>query len=201
MTDNAASLHASMAALDDHFNGPKPPGATGPSWRKVGLVLLQFEYGNKQGIANYVSNGADREDMILFLRETADRFEHELQVQKDETLGQINNADIMGMIGEQIEKDGGIPKIDAVSKKLADEGKIIEAGWQGFRRMAYKPTTSAHRLSELRVAFMAGAAHLFSSMMDIMDPGREEPTDDDMRRMDQINAELKRFMDERFGKR
>lgn len=200
---NAASLQASMAALDEHFNGEKPKGlAPGDhSWRRWGLAILQFKFGTNDGIANYVSNGADRADMIPFLRETADRFENALQVEQDEVMGRINEADIMGMVGSVAEKAGGIPKTDAVAKKLTDEGKIIEAGWVGYKKMAYKPTTPPARLTEARVAFIAGAAHLFSSMMEIMDPGREEPTEADFRRMDQIEKELRGFIEQRFGKR
>jgi hypothetical protein len=42
---------------------------------------------------------------------------------------------------------------------------------------------------ELQLAFMAGADHLFSSIMNILDADAE-PTDADLRRMDQIHREL-----------
>jgi hypothetical protein len=47
----------------------------------------------------------------------------------------------------------------------------------------------------MRWVFFAGAQHLFGSIMGIMDPG-EEPTDADLRRMDQIDVELKTFIAE-----
>ena len=47
----------------------------------------------------------------------------------------------------------------------------------------------AVQLREMQLAFMAGAEHLFSSIMGILDPG-EEPTDADLSRMDLIHKEL-----------
>jgi hypothetical protein len=38
-------------------------------------VLLVFNYGEKEGRCNYISNGADRKDMVKLLREQAQRFE------------------------------------------------------------------------------------------------------------------------------
>jgi hypothetical protein len=82
--------------------------------------------------------------------------------------------------------------VDEVSKKLVDEGKIIEAGFVGYRKFVLPPDAPQIQIDETRWAFFAGAQHLFSSIMSIMDPDKE-PTDNDMRRMDQINAELNKF--------
>lgn len=67
----ADTMRGLMAVLDDTFNhGLKPPN------KKVGIVLLMFEYGDADGKrTNYISNGADRADMIKLFRELADRFE------------------------------------------------------------------------------------------------------------------------------
>jgi hypothetical protein len=46
----------------------------------------------------------------------------------------------------------------------------------------------------MRTAFMAGAEHLFSSVMNVLDPG-QEPTADDLRRMDLIHTELEEWRD------
>jgi hypothetical protein len=51
------------------------------------------------------------------------------------------------------------------------------------------------QINEMRLAFMAGAQHLFASITATQDPG-DEPTDDDLRRMDLISAELNAFVDE-----
>lgn len=56
--------------LDKVFNGEK----RGKD-RKVGFVLLVFEYGDDTGRANYISNGADRRDIITLFKEQIRRFE------------------------------------------------------------------------------------------------------------------------------
>jgi len=56
--------------LDEMFNGE----ATG-SDRQTGFVLLVFPYGEKEGRCNYISNGADRHDIVTLLREQIGRFE------------------------------------------------------------------------------------------------------------------------------
>jgi hypothetical protein len=57
-------------ALDKIFNGE-----TRGDDRKVGFVLLVFEFGEKQGRANYISNGADRKDIVTLMKEQIKRFE------------------------------------------------------------------------------------------------------------------------------
>ena len=84
---------------------------------------------------------------------------------------------------------------DDLARKLADEGRLIEAG---FRAMCASTLTSGvteDQLADLRMAYMAGAQHLFSSIVSILDSDRE-PTMNDLRRMDLINQELERFVAE-----
>lgn len=57
-------------AIDEFWNGE----AKGND-RKVGFVLLVFEYGEKEGRCNYISNGADRKDIVTLFREQIKRFE------------------------------------------------------------------------------------------------------------------------------
>jgi hypothetical protein len=57
-------------ALDEAFNGE----AKGKD-RKVGFVLLVFPFGAEDGRCNYISNGADRKDIVTMLREQIARFE------------------------------------------------------------------------------------------------------------------------------
>jgi hypothetical protein len=85
--------------------------------------------------------------------------------------------------------------LEALSKRLADEGKLIEAGWVGLQLAAVPADAPQVQVDEMRMAFMAGAQHLFASILTILDPG-EEPSDADMRRMDLINKELAAFRDE-----
>ena len=67
-------MNAIARALDETFNGD----ARG-SDRKTGFVLLVFPYGDVDGRCNYISNGADRRDIIKLLREQANRFDSGVQ--------------------------------------------------------------------------------------------------------------------------
>jgi hypothetical protein len=59
------------SALDEVFNGE---GVKGPD-RKVGFVLLVFPFGADDGRCNYISNGADRRDIVTMFKEQIKRFE------------------------------------------------------------------------------------------------------------------------------
>jgi hypothetical protein len=85
--------------------------------------------------------------------------------------------------------------LERLSRELADQGRLIEAGWVGYRLMVMSPTAPPIQLDECRLAFMAGSQHLFSSLMNILDPGAE-PTDADLRKMDLIELELLKFAEE-----
>lgn len=82
--------------------------------------------------------------------------------------------------------------LEQLTKRLADDGKLIEAGWVSLRLHAVPLNAPAGQLEEMRNAFMAGAQHLFSSIMTMLDPG-VEPTGADMDRMSLIAAELEAF--------
>lgn len=82
--------------------------------------------------------------------------------------------------------------LEQLTKRLADEGKLIEAGWISMRIACVPLNAPTIQLDEMRSAFMAGAQHLFASMIGMLDPGVEE-TDADMRRMGLIQAELEAF--------
>lgn len=79
-----------------------------------------------------------------------------------------------------------------VSKALADQGKLVEAGWAGYRVLVIPPDAPQIQIDESRTAFMAGAQHLFGSIMNILDPGEEE-SEADLRKMDLIDKELRAF--------
>lgn len=68
------AYHTKMTAigrmLDEVFNGDK----RGPD-RAVGFVLLVFPYGDKSGRTNFMSNGADRRDIVTLFKEIIARFE------------------------------------------------------------------------------------------------------------------------------
>jgi hypothetical protein len=84
---------------------------------------------------------------------------------------------------------------NALAKALADDGKLIEAGWIALRVAAIPTDAPDVQIKEMRLAFMAGAQHLFTSIINTLDP-EEEPTEADMRRMELINRELAAFADE-----
>jgi len=81
--------------------------------------------------------------------------------------------------------------VDGATRKLLDQGKVIEAGWLGFAMIVLKDASAVQK-SEMRLAFYAGAQHLFASIMTGLEEDAE-PTDADMRRMDNIRAELDTF--------
>lgn len=83
-------------------------------------------------------------------------------------------------------------ELNQFAQELTARGKLIEAGWCGLRLAAISPDAPQIQIDEMRMAFFAGAQHLFASIMGILDPG-EEPTDADLKRMDQIHAELAAF--------
>lgn len=82
--------------------------------------------------------------------------------------------------------------LERLTKQLADDGRIIEAGWIGLRLAAIPLDAPAIQLDEMHKAYMAGAQHLWASIMSVLDPG-EEPTEADMRRMSLIADELDEY--------
>lgn len=50
--------------IDRHFNGDAKR-----SERATGFILLVFPFGEKEGRCNYISNGADRRDVITLFTE------------------------------------------------------------------------------------------------------------------------------------
>lgn len=85
--------------------------------------------------------------------------------------------------------------LQRLSRELIAQGKLIEAGWIGLRLAAVPPDAPTVQLEEMRNAFFAGAQHLFSCIMTILEQG-EGPTDADLAAMDQIDAELKTFIND-----
>ena len=63
-------MNAMAGALDEMFNGKAKGGD-----RKTGFVLLVFPFDGHDGRANFISNGADRRDIVTLFREMIARFE------------------------------------------------------------------------------------------------------------------------------
>lgn len=79
-----------------------------------------------------------------------------------------------------------------LSVELTNKGLLIEAGWVGLQLALGLENAPKTQLEEMKKAFFAGAQHLFSSIMTILDED-SEPTEDDMRRMSLISDELEKF--------
>ena len=62
-------MEALARTIDEVFNGD----AQGDD-RAVGFVLLTFSFGENEGRCNFVSNGADRRDLVVLFKEMAARF-------------------------------------------------------------------------------------------------------------------------------
>jgi hypothetical protein len=62
--------------LDEGFNGL----AKGDD-RKTGFVLMVFPYGDHSGRCNYISNGADRKDVVTLMKEMIARFEGQPEIE------------------------------------------------------------------------------------------------------------------------
>ncbi len=82
-------------------------------------------------------------------------------------------------------------QIEHTLKRLMDQQRLIEAGWATYRKHMSADAPPI-QLRECRLAFWNGALFLFESIMRGLDAGAE-PTDDDDRRMDGINNELRAF--------
>lgn len=65
-----ARMVAVAHTLDEYFNGEKKGQD-----RAVGFVMLVFPFGERKGRCNYISNGADRKDIVTLFREQIKRFE------------------------------------------------------------------------------------------------------------------------------
>ena len=66
------TMNKVAAGLDKIFNGDDRP-------RKTGFVLMVFPFTNAgtgtDGRCNYISNGADRKDIVVLMKEMIARFE------------------------------------------------------------------------------------------------------------------------------
>ena len=83
--------------------------------------------------------------------------------------------------------------LERLSRELTDSGKLIEVGWIGMRIACDLIDAPSDQLREMRMAFFAGAQHLFGTIMTVLEPG-DEPTEKDLQRMDLIHRELDTFI-------
>lgn len=73
-TEYREMMNAIAHGLDKMFNGD----AIGRD-KKTGFILLVFPFGG-DGRCNYISNGADRRDVVVMLKEQIKRFEGQPEI-------------------------------------------------------------------------------------------------------------------------
>lgn len=83
--------------------------------------------------------------------------------------------------------------VQRATQHMVDQGKLIEAGWVGYRMMVLPRDAPDIQISECRLAFFAGAQHVFASMLAMLEPD-EEVTDADLARVEMIDMELREFL-------
>lgn len=78
-------------------------------------------------------------------------------------------------------------------RRAVDQGFVIEGGWQDIKRLTLADAPDI-QLREMRKAFFAGAAHMYASIINMLEEG-SEPTEDDLRRIEMIHVELQAWQD------
>lgn len=69
-------MNAIASALDKTLNGAAKGAA-----RETGFVLLVFPFGGPEGArCNFISNGADRKDIVVLMKEMIARFEGQPEI-------------------------------------------------------------------------------------------------------------------------
>jgi hypothetical protein len=68
-------MNSMAVALNEMFNGQ----AKGKD-RKTGFVLMVFPFEGFDGRCNYISNGADRRDVVTLMKEMIARFEGQPEI-------------------------------------------------------------------------------------------------------------------------
>ncbi|MBW5416078.1 MULTISPECIES: hypothetical protein [unclassified Pseudomonas] len=76
-----------------------------------------------------------------------------------------------------------------MSEHNSKNKQVILAGWETFRKACIHPDASAAQVSEVQNAFYAGCTLLFSTIMNVLDPG-EEITEKDLQVMSNIREEI-----------
>lgn len=94
--------------------------------------------------------------------------------------------------------------LEQMAKRFADDGKLIEIGWLLLRQNVLDANCPPIQIQEMRLAFMAGAQHLFACIISILDPNENTETADvDVNCIILIAKELEAFKQEletRFAK-
>jgi len=70
--------------------------------------------------------------------------------------------------------------------------RFVEEGWKAYRRLMLPADAGTKSVRALRRAYFSGAAVLFTTIMETLDPG-DEPTQADLDRITDIDNELREF--------
>lgn len=82
--------------------------------------------------------------------------------------------------------------VQELTRKLVDDGKLIEAGWAELAAMWVPANAPPQQVADLRKAFMAGSQQTWGSLMTLLEPSAD-PSKADLSRMDKIQSELDAF--------
>jgi hypothetical protein len=83
---------------------------------------------------------------------------------------------------------------EKVAQHYADRGELVNLGWVAFWTLARGSQFPGIERA-VHLAYMAGAEHLFQSILSILEPG-SEATETDCARMEKIQSEIDRYRTE-----
>lgn len=83
----------------------------------------------------------------------------------------------------------------SVERQLMEKGLLVEAGFAGLRALVIAKNAPELQVQEMRLAFFAGAHHVFNSIITALDNG-DEVTEADLRIMNNLSDELESFRSE-----
>jgi hypothetical protein len=68
------AMNLAMSIADDIFNPSFQKSMQFGEKRKVGIVMLVFPFEGHEGRCNFISNGANRDDLVVLFKEMIARF-------------------------------------------------------------------------------------------------------------------------------
>jgi hypothetical protein len=86
------------------------------------------------------------------------------------------------------------PLVERLTNKLTDEGKLVEAGWVSYLIAVIPADAVPPQIEESKLCFFAGAQYLFDLVVTIL--RGDEPSGDDLDRLDVIEKELAAFVED-----
>jgi hypothetical protein len=86
--------------------------------------------------------------------------------------------------------------VERLTEKLVEEGKLVEAGWVSYLIAVIPADAPPAQIEEFKLCFFAGAQHLFAALAPMLAPDGEEPTGDDLDKLDLIEKELAAFAED-----